>query len=79
MRYMHKSESILENEKYRIFGDFEVQTNHLILVRRQNLEIISKKKKRKLSKQLSLLSLSENQMTRKNKLVLGPYQRIKKL
>ena len=38
--YMHKPESILENEAYKILWDFEIQTNHLILARRPVLVMI---------------------------------------
>ena len=32
-RYMHKPESILENETHEIFWGFEIQTDHLISAR----------------------------------------------
>ena len=31
--YMHKPESLLENEMHKPFRDFETQTDHLILAR----------------------------------------------
>ena len=41
---MHNTESVLENETHKRFRDFEMQTDHLILARRQHLVIIKKKK-----------------------------------
>ena len=48
--YMHNSESILENEMHKILWDFEIQTDHLILARRPDQEIVDKEKKRKQKK-----------------------------
>ena len=39
--YMHKPESILENEMHKILWDFEIQTAHLIPARRPDLVLIS--------------------------------------
>ena len=44
---MHNLESILENETHKILWDFEIQTDHLISARRQDLVIVNKNKKRK--------------------------------
>ena len=41
---MHKPESILKNRTYKILWDFEMQTYHLILVRKPDLILINKKK-----------------------------------
>ena len=43
--YMHKPESILENEICKIFWDFEIQTDHLILARWPDFMIVNKKKR----------------------------------
>ena len=43
--YMHNPESVLENETHRLLWDFEIQTDHLLLVRRPGQEIINKKKR----------------------------------
>ena len=43
--YMHKPESVLENEMHKILWDFEIQTEHLIPARRPDLVIINKKKR----------------------------------
>ena len=42
--YMHKPESVLENEMHKILWDFEIQIDHLILARRPDLVIVKKKK-----------------------------------
>ena len=47
---MHNLESVLENDTHKLFRDFEIQTDHLILARRPDLIIINKKKKRKKKK-----------------------------
>ena len=44
---MYKPESVQENEIHKLLWDFEIKTDHLILVRWQNLIIINKKKKKK--------------------------------
>ena len=43
--YMHKPESVLENETHNILWDFEVQTDPLILARRPDLVLIDKRKR----------------------------------
>ena len=43
--YIHKLESVLENEKHKIWGDFEIQTDYLIPIR-SNL-VINNEIKRK--------------------------------
>ena len=40
---MHKPESILENKTHKILWYFEIQTDHLIQARRQDLVIINKR------------------------------------
>ena len=42
---MHKPESIVEKEMFKIGGEFEVQTDHWIQVRRRDLVLINKKEK----------------------------------
>ena len=42
--YMHKPESILENEMHKFLWDFEIQTDFLILARRPDLVIVNKTK-----------------------------------
>ena len=44
---MHKSKSVMENETYKIFWDFEMQTDHSVLTRRPDLVVVNKKKKKK--------------------------------
>ena len=41
--YIHKPESILENEINKILRDSEIQTDHLIPARKPNLVLITKK------------------------------------
>ena len=41
---MCKSESALENETHKILWEFKIQTDHLILTKRQDLELINKQK-----------------------------------
>ena len=43
--YMHKPESVLENETHKILWDYEIQTDHLIPARRPDLVLINKKKR----------------------------------
>ena len=44
---MHNLESVLENYTHKLLWDFEIQTDHVISVRRPDLIIINKKKKKK--------------------------------
>ena len=46
--YMHNPEPVLENDTHKLLWDFDIQTDHLILSRRQDLIIINKKKKENL-------------------------------
>ena len=41
--YEHKPESVLENEGYKIFWDFSVQTDHVIEARGPDLVVVNKK------------------------------------
>ena len=43
-QYMHNPESILENEMHQVLWDFEIQMDHLTLVRWLDLVIVNKKK-----------------------------------
>ena len=42
---MHKPESVRENATYKVLQVFEIQTDHLILARRPNLELIREKER----------------------------------
>ena len=42
--YIHKPESVLENEIHKILWDFEIQTDHLIQARKPDLMLINEKK-----------------------------------
>ena len=41
----HKPESVLENEDYKIYLDFSIQTDHVIEARRPDLVVVDKKKR----------------------------------
>ena len=43
--YMHNPEPVLENDTHKLQWDFDIQTDHLISVRRPDLIIINKKKR----------------------------------
>ena len=45
--YMHNPASVLENDTHKLLWDFDIQTDHLISVRRPDLIIINKKEKKK--------------------------------
>ena len=45
--YMHNPAPVLENDTHKLLWDFDIRTDHLISVRRPDLIIINKKKKRK--------------------------------
>ena len=51
--YMHKLESILENETYKTLWDFEIQTVHRIPPKRPALVIINNNKKKEKKTQLN--------------------------
>ena len=53
--YIHNSESVLENETFKLCWDFEIQTSHLISARRPDFIIINNKE-RELAKLWTLLS-----------------------
>ena len=53
--YMYNTAVVLENDTNKLQWDFDMQTNHLISVRRPDLIIINKKK-RELTKLSTLLS-----------------------
>ena len=81
---MHKWESVKENEMLKILWHFEIQIDNLIPARRPELVIINKKQKQK--KYLPNGGLChpsepqrENERKRKERLILGPGQRIKKV
>ena len=44
--YMHNPASILENDSHKLQWDFNIQTDHLIPARRQQLMVINEEKKR---------------------------------
>ena len=56
--YVHELESIQENETQKILWNFEVQTDHLILVRRLDVLIVNKKEKKKKKKTCRIVDLA---------------------
>ena len=58
--YMHKQESVQENETHEILWDFEIQTSHTILTRRPDLFLIIKKEK---NRQLGDFTVSSKQQS----------------
>ena len=48
--YMHNPAPVLENDTHKRLWDFNIQTDHLISVRRPDLIIINKKQKKKICK-----------------------------
>ena len=43
--YEHESESVLENEDYKILWDFSIQTDHVIEPRRPDFVVVEKKER----------------------------------
>ena len=41
---MHNQESVLKNETYQFLWNFQIQADHIISARRQDLVIIKKKR-----------------------------------
>ena len=42
---MNMSQSVLENEDYKILWDFSIQTDHVIETQRQDLVVVDKKER----------------------------------
>ena len=74
---MHKSESVLENETYKIPLKFEIQTDYLILDWRPDLVIINFKKRENL--QYSGFCRTKDGKSKKERNVIWPYQTTKKI
>ena len=49
---MHNPETFLEHDTQKLLWDFDIQTDHLISARRQDLIIMNKKKKKKKRKRI---------------------------
>ena len=83
---VYDPESILENKTQKILLDFEIQTDHLILARRQDQVIVNKKKKKKeekLSNRVLILCgsgwpQSKTESKRKERKVPRPCKRTEK-
>ena len=66
---MHKPESVLENKTHKILCDLMIQTDQLILVRRQDQVLINKRKE--VGFYCSNRSQSENEIKQKDRQMLG--------
>ena len=76
---MHKQEFVPENETHKIIWDFEIRTDHQILARRPDLEVIKKKKNSSSCKFCRFcVPQKENERKRKDIQMLWPYQETKK-
>ena len=58
---MHNLESVLENNTHKLLWNFDIQTDHLISVRRPDLVIINKKKRT--CRIVDIVKLKESQRT----------------
>ena len=47
---MHNPAPVLENNTYKLLGDFDIHTHHQISTRRPDLIVINKKKKKRIGK-----------------------------
>ena len=79
--YLHNTKSVLENKTHKLLWDYEIQTDHLMSTRRQDLIIINKKKRTWKTVDLVFLAdhwvkLKENK--KKNEYVPEPCQGIEK-
>ena len=81
---MHKSESVLENERNNILWNFEIQTGQLVPARRPDFVISNKTKEKRNENLLYRASCcpsrpqSKNQTKQKDRQVLGACLRTKK-
>ena len=62
---MRSTTSVLENDSHKLLWDFDIQTDHLIMARRPDLIIISKK--RELAKLWTLLSGGDHRVKESEK------------
>ena len=76
-RYMHKPDTVLENETHKILWDFEIKTHHLIPVRRPHLVLINKRRVHLQSFKFYRYSEMKKKRNRKEIQILRPYQRTK--
>ena len=75
--YMHKPESVLENEIHKILWDFKIQTDHSILARGPDLVLINKKRTYHLM-DFTVQHTIERKQKRVKRQILGPCQRVEK-
>ena len=62
--YIHKPESVLENETHKLLLDFDIQTDHLISAKRPNFMIINKKEKKEEEKKKRKKNLPNSRFCR---------------
>ena len=78
--YIHKPESVLENETHKILCFFEIQTDPLILNRKSDPVLINKKKR---TCQVDFDILAEYRVkikeSKKDRQIFGPCQATKKV
>ena len=60
---MHNPAPVLENDTHKLLWDFNIQTDHLIPVRKPDLIIINKKKKKKKERESAKLSTLLSRLT----------------
>ena len=82
-RYVHKLESIVGNETYKVLWNFEIQKDPLILARRRNLVLIFWKMVRTCQVDFAGPAdyqgkRKESEKNKKQKQILGPCQRTNK-
>ena len=77
--YKHKPESVLKNESHKFLWYFEIQTDHIIPVKRPAQEIINKKKKKDFScNEFCRLGRQQIKNAKRDKF-LDPFRELKKL
>ena len=58
--YMHNPELVLENDMHKLLRDFEIQMDHLARARWTDLEIATKKKKKRICQIVDIAVLADN-------------------
>ena len=70
--YEHERESVLENEDYKIFWDFSIQTDHVIEAWRPDLVVVDKKER--ICKIIDFAVPGDNRIEEKEKDKIEKYQ-----
>ena len=74
---MHKPESVIENIMHKILWDFVIQTDHSIPTRKQDFELINKKKELVIWWILLFQSTTEWKWKKDDQQILRFYQKMK--